>query len=187
VPLDGYTDPSATEKKIIRDGFKNGDAWFNSGDLVREVGWGHIAFVDRLGDTFRWKGENVATTEVEGALDADPSVEQSVVYGVAVSGCDGKAGMAAVTLADGRQFDGQALAERLYETLPPYAVPLFVRIVGAVEATSTFKNRKVDLRDEAFTEIGNDPLYVLRGRAEGFVAAYDGYVADVAAARAPRG
>ena len=187
VPLDGYTDPSATEKKIIRDGFKNGDAWFNSGDLVREVGWGHIAFVDRLGDTFRWKGENVATTEVEGALDADPSVEQSVVYGVAVSGCDGKAGMAAVTLADGRQFDGQALAERLYETLPPYAVPLFVRIVGAVEATSTFKNRKVDLRDEAFPEIGNDPLYVLRGRAEGFVAAYDGYVADVAAAQAPRG
>ena len=187
VPLDGYTDASATEKKIVRDGFTKGDAWFNSGDLVREVGWGHIAFVDRLGDTFRWKGENVATTEVEGALDTHPSVEQSVVYGVEVPGCDGKAGMAAVTLADGETMDGSGLAEHLYQVLPAYAVPLFIRIVGEVEATSTFKNRKVDLRDEGFTDVGRDPLYVLRGRADGYVEAYDDYAADVAAARAPRG
>ncbi len=187
VPLDGYTDESATEKKIVRDGFKSGDAWFNSGDLVREVGWGHIAFVDRLGDTFRWKGENVATTEVEGALDGHSGVEQSVVYGVEVPGCDGRAGMAAVTLAPGAEFDGAGLAEHLYRALPPYAVPLFVRIIGTVEATSTFKNRKVELRDEAFTDVGGDPLYVLLGRADGFVAYYDGYAADVAGARAPRG
>ncbi|NNG96311.1 long-chain-acyl-CoA synthetase [Gordonia araii] len=187
VPLDGYTDAKATEKKIIRDGFKAGDEWFNSGDLVREVGWGHIAFVDRLGDTFRWKGENVATTEVEGALDGHDTVEQSVVYGVEVPGCDGKAGMAAVTLADGAEFDGKGLAEHLYRTLPAYAVPLFIRVIGAVEATSTFKTRKVDLRDEGFTGVGDDPLYVLRGRADGFVDAYDDYAADVAAARAPRG
>lgn len=187
VPLDGYTDSAATEKKIIRDGFKDGDSWFNSGDLVREVGWGHIAFVDRLGDTFRWKGENVATTEVERALGGYDGVEQAVVYGVAVPGTDGKAGMAAVTLAEGAGFDGKGLAEHLYATLPAYAVPLFVRIIGEVEATSTFKNRKVELRDEAYAEVGADPLYVLAGRAGGYVEAYDGYPDDVAAARAPRG
>ncbi|MFT4201684.1 long-chain-acyl-CoA synthetase [Gordonia sp. (in: high G+C Gram-positive bacteria)] len=187
VPLDGYTDSSATEKKIIRDGFAEGDAWFNSGDLVREVGWGHIAFVDRLGDTFRWKGENVATTEVEGAFDDIDGVEQAVVYGVEVPGCDGKAGMAAVQLKDGAGFDGKAVAAHLYEQLPAYAIPLFLRLVPEVEATSTFKNRKVELREQAFTEVGDDPLYVLRGQGEGYVAAYADYAADVAAARAPRG
>lgn len=186
VPLDGYTDSSATEKKIIRDGFKKGDSWFNSGDLVREVGWGHIAFVDRLGDTFRWKGENVATTEVERALDTFDGIEQSVVYGAQVPGCDGKAGMAAVTLSDGAGFDGEKLAKHLYATLPVYAIPLFVRIIGAVEATSTFKNRKVELREEGFTDVGGDPLYVLKGKADGFVTAYDEYAQDVAQARAPR-
>ncbi|GED98308.1 long-chain-acyl-CoA synthetase [Gordonia crocea] len=187
VPLDGYTDPSATEKKIIRDGFKPGDSWFNSGDLVREVGWGHIAFVDRLGDTFRWKGENVATTEVEGAFDGLDGVDQAVVYGVEVPGCDGRAGMAAVTLAEGAEFDGKAVAEHLYRVLPAYAIPLFVRIIGEVEATSTFKTRKVDLRDEGFGDVGGDPLYALRGRSDGYVEAYADYAADVAAARAPRG
>ncbi|HNP58644.1 MAG TPA: long-chain-acyl-CoA synthetase [Gordonia sp. (in: high G+C Gram-positive bacteria)] len=187
VPLDGYTDSAATEKKIIRDGFKDGDSWFNSGDLVREVGWGHIAFVDRLGDTFRWKGENVATTEVERALVGHDGVDEAVVYGVAVPGTDGKAGMAAVTLAEGVAFDGKGLAEHLYSTLPAYAVPLFVRIIGAVEATSTFKNRKVELRDEGYGEVGSDPLYVFAGRSGGYVESYDDYAADVAAARAPRG
>lgn len=90
VPVDGYTDAAETEKKVIRDAFKSGDAYFNSGDLVRQIGFSHITFVDRLGDTFRWKGENVATTEVESAVDTADGVSGAVAFGVEVPGCDGR-------------------------------------------------------------------------------------------------
>ncbi|ALG84134.1 long-chain-acyl-CoA synthetase [Gordonia phthalatica] len=186
VPVDGYTDNSDTEKKIIRDAFKDGDAYFNSGDLVRELGFAHIAFVDRLGDTFRWKGENVATTEVEGAFDGIDSVEQAVAYGVEVPGCDGRAGMVAVQLRPEQDMDPKELADQLYRTLPAYALPLFVRFVPEIETTSTFKNRKVELRNEAYAEVGDDTVWVLSGRNDGYVPFYDGYAADVAAAKAPR-
>ncbi|WP_430331620.1 long-chain-acyl-CoA synthetase [Rhodococcus sp. ACT016] len=183
-PFDGYTDPDASEKKLVRDGFKDGDCWFDTGDLVRSQGFMHVAFVDRLGDTFRWKGENVATTEVEGALSAHPSIDEAVVYGVAVPGTDGKAGMAAVTLHAGHEFDGAQLAQALFGRLPVYAIPLFVRVVDSLETTSTFKSRKVELRDEGYTA-GVDRLYVLAGRADGYVTAYDDYVRDVAEGNAP--
>ena len=185
VPIDGYTDPAETEKKLIRGAFKDGDEWFNSGDLVRDQGFFHIAFVDRLGDTFRWKGENVATTEVEAGLDGYDQISQSVVFGVEVPGTDGKAGMGVVTLRDG-ELDGNKLAAHLYDVLPAYAIPLFVRVVDHLEATSTFKNRKVELRDEGYSETGDDPLYVLKGRSEGYVEYYDGYVDDVANAKVPK-
>ncbi|MFT4124905.1 MAG: long-chain-acyl-CoA synthetase [Gordonia sp. (in: high G+C Gram-positive bacteria)] len=186
VPVDGYTDPSETEKKIIRNGFADGDAWFNSGDLVRDQGFSHIAFVDRLGDTFRWKGENVATTEVEAGLDGFDAISQSVAFGVAVPGTDGKAGMAAVTVRDGEKLDGKALADHLYNVLPTYAVPLFIRVVDQLEATSTFKNRKVELREEGYHDTGDDPLLVLAGPGRGYVDYYESYPEDVAAAKAPR-
>jgi fatty-acyl-CoA synthase len=180
-PFDGYTDPDATEKKVIRDAFKPGDAWFNTGDLVRKQGWNHVSFADRLGDTFRWKGENVATTEVEAALSEHPSVEQAVVFGVPVAGTDGKAGMAAVKLAAGAQFDGAGMAKHLVERLPSYAVPLFLRLIDEVEQTSTFKSRKVDLRDEGYNpDKVADPLFVLAG-TDGYVPYYPNYVAAVAA------
>lgn len=184
-PFDGYTDPDASEKKLVRDGFKNGDCWFDTGDLVRSQGFMHVAFVDRLGDTFRWKGENVATTEVEGALSAHPAIDESVVYGVAVPGTDGKAGMAAVTVHAGHEFDGALLANELFDRLPAYAIPLFVRVVDALETTSTFKSRKVGLREEGYSA-SVDRLYVLAGRADGYVPAYDGYVRHVAEGNAPR-
>ncbi|QCQ90305.1 long-chain-acyl-CoA synthetase [Rhodococcus sp. SGAir0479] len=183
-PFDGYTDADASESKLVRGGFKDGDCWFDTGDLVRSQGFLHVAFVDRLGDTFRWKGENVATTEVEGALGAHPAIEQSVVYGVAVPGADGKAGMAAVTLRDGHDFDGRELAAALYDRLPGYAIPLFLRIVDSLETTSTFKSRKVEMREEGFASTV-DRLYVLSGRSEGYVPAYDGYAAAVVEGTAP--
>lgn len=192
MPFDGYTDESATDKKIIRNAFKDGDEWFNSGDLVRSQGFSHIAFVDRLGDTFRWKGENVATTEVEAAVDSCDQVQQSVVYGVEVPGTDGRAGMAAAVLGDGvTELDGAALARVVSRNLPAYAVPLFVRIVDQLEQTSTFKNRKVELRQEGYENCGGDPLFVYRGGAEGYVTvdtdAAAEFAADVAAGKAPRG
>ncbi|PBD28323.1 long-chain-acyl-CoA synthetase [Pseudomonas aeruginosa] len=100
-PFDGYTDPAKSEAVILRDVFKKGDAWFNTGDLMRDIGFKHTQFVDRLGDTFRWKGENVSTTEVENALGAFDGVEDAVVYGVEIPGTNGRCGMAALRLADG--------------------------------------------------------------------------------------
>ncbi len=110
-PFDGYTDKKASEKKLVRDAFKDGDVWFNTGDLMRSQGFGHAAFTDRLGDTFRWKGENVATTEVEAAVATDPQIEEATVFGVEVEGAGGRAGMAAIQLKEGEEFDGKALAK----------------------------------------------------------------------------
>lgn len=185
-PFDGYTDSAATEAKLVRDGFKDGDCWFDTGDLVRDQRFGHIAFVDRLGDTFRWKGENVATTEVEAAFDGIDAITQAVVYGVDVPGADGKAGMAAVTLDEGAEFDGKLTAKVLFEQLPTYAVPLFIRVVPELEQTSTFKSRKVELRKQGFAPDDRSTLYVLAGRGDGYVPAYEDYAAEVAAGRVPR-
>ncbi len=184
-PFDGYTDAAASEKKLVRNAFKDGDVWFNTGDVMNPQGMGHAAFTDRLGDTFRWKGENVATTEVEAALTADRRIAECAVFGVEVPGTDGRAGMAAVKLRDGAQFDGTALAGTLYRHLPSYAVPLFVRIVKSLETTSTFKSRKVELRNQAYSAEVADPLYVLSGPTEGYVPFYDDYPGEVAAGQRP--
>ena len=184
-PFDGYTDKAASEKKLVRNAFKDGDVWFNTGDLMTPQGLGHAAFADRLGDTFRWKGENVATTEVEGALAADRSVAECTVFGVEVADTGGRAGMAAVKLRDGASFDGRALADTLYDNLPAYAMPLFIRIVESLETTSTFKSRKVELRNQGYGADVADPLYVLNGRAAGYVPFFASYPADVAAGRRP--
>ena len=168
-PFDGYTDKKASEAKLLRDVFKKGDVWFNTGDLVRDQGWRHIQFVDRVGDTFRWKGENVATTEVEGALNGFPGIEQAVVYGVEVPGADGRAGMASLSCAG--EFDGAALARHLRAALPAYAVPLFLRLRAEQETTATFKYRKVELKRAGFDPAQvPEPLYVLLDAQRGYEA-----------------
>lgn len=185
-PFDGYTDKDASEKKLVRNAFKEGDVWFNTGDLMRSQGFGHAAFADRLGDTFRWKGENVATTEVEAAISTDPQVEEATVFGVEVEGAGGRAGMAAVQLKEGEQFDGKALAKAAFDKLPSYAVPLFVRVVEELAHTSTFKSQKVDLRKEGYHGDFEDPVYVLAGRDEGYVEYYDDYPKEVVAGKRPK-
>jgi fatty-acyl-CoA synthase len=186
-PFDGYTDKAATEKKLVRNAFKDGDCWFNTGDVMSPQGMFHAAFVDRLGDTFRWKGENVATTQVEAAVAADEAVEECTVYGVEIPRTGGRAGMAAVKLRDGSEFDGQALARAVYDQLPPYALPLFVRVVESLEHTTTFKSRKVELRNQAYGSDVKDPLYVLAGRDEGYVPYYPEYPEEVAGGKRPKG
>ena len=157
--FDGYSEEAETEKKILRNVFKPGDAWMRTGDLMRRDADGFYAFVDRIGDTFRWKGENVATNEVAATLRASPGVTEAIVYGVSVPGADGRAGMALLTTDD--RFDLEALAGRL-EVLPKYARPLFVRIAKEIEATETFKPKR-----RLYVEEGFDPgrvkdlLYVL--------------------------
>ena len=170
-PFDGYTDEKASQAKLLRNVFKKGDVWFNTGDLVRDQGMRHIQFADRVGDTFRWKGENVATTEVEAALNRFAGVEQACVYGVQVPGTDGRAGMAALTMAAGTMLDGVALAQHLCAQLPAYAVPLFLRLREEQETTSTFKFRKVELKREGFDPAQvSEPLYVLLDRTRGYQA-----------------
>ena len=186
-PFDGYTDQASTEKKLVRNAFREGDCWFNSGDVMSPQGMGHAAFVDRLGDTFRWKGENVATTQVEAALASDNSVEQCTVFGVEIPHTGGRAGMAAIKLRDGAEFDGKSLARAVYEQLPGYALPLFVRVVESIEQTTTFKSRKVELREQAYGSDVKDPLYVLAGRDEGYLPYYDEYPEEVAGGKRPQG
>jgi acyl-CoA synthetase (AMP-forming)/AMP-acid ligase II len=168
-PFDGYTDSRATESKLLRDVFKAGDVWFNTGDLVCNQGMRHIQFADRVGDTFRWKGENVATTEVEAAFNQFEGLDQACVYGVQIPGTDGRAGMAALTLMAPERFDGAVLARHLTARLPAYAVPLFVRLRAQQETTSTFKFRKVELKREGFDlQQIDEPLYVLADRQRGY-------------------
>jgi citronellyl-CoA synthetase len=162
-PFFGYTDKKATEKKIIRNGFEEGDAWYDTGDLLRDIGFGHAQFVDRLGDTFRWKGENVSTTEVEAVVDSFDQVSASSVYGVAIPGTDGRAGMASVIVEKGvGDPDFKGLLDALRKGLPSYAVPLFIRLRAAFETTETLKIRKSERKNEGCDPAKvTDPLYVL--------------------------
>ena len=157
--FEGYSDAAATAKKILRDVFETGDAYVRTGDLMRQDAQGFFYFVDRLGDTFRWKGENVATTEVAAALASCPGVAAANVYGVTVPGCDGKAGMAALETQAG--FDLSELKSHLKARLPDYARPIFLRLVASLAATETFKQKKSELTREGFdpTRVA-DPLYV---------------------------
>ena len=180
--------PEASEKKLVRNAFRDGDVWFNTGDLMRPQGWRHAAFVDRLGDTFRWKGENVATTEVEAAVSADPAVEAVTVFGVRGARHrrarrDGGRGAA----RGRREFDGASLAKTVYEHLPGYAVPLFVRVVDSLEHTSTFKSKKVDLREQGYG-LRRRGSAVRAERSRGrLVPYYDEYPDEVAAGSRPTG
>lgn len=150
-PFDGYTEKKQSERVVFRDVFKKGDAWFNTGDLVRDLGFFHTQFVDRLGDTFRWKGENVSTTEVESILNLFPGISQSVVYGIEVPGCNGRAGMANLILNVAiSSFDLDKLYQYLKKELPPYAIPLFIRISPFAEVTGTFKNKKQPLQADGY-------------------------------------
>jgi fatty-acyl-CoA synthase len=160
--FDGYSSPEATEKKILRNVFKTGDAYFRTGDLMRMDDEDYFYFVDRIGDTFRWKGENVSTNEVAEVLSVCPGVKEANVYGVTVPGQDGRAGMAALVVEPG--FDPAALAERAARELPAYARPVFVRLLPQIEITGTFKHRKVELVKEGFDPAAiSDPLYFLDG------------------------
>ena len=157
--FDGYADASETERKVLRDVFKPGDMWFRTGDLMRTDRYGYYYFVDRIGDTFRWKGENVSTAEVAAAIAAFDGIAEANVYGVAVPGYEGRAGMALIVPLGGAP-DLAALAAHLAASLPDYARPVFVRIGSEIEKTSTFKQRKQGLSEEGFDpdEIG-DALY----------------------------
>ncbi|WP_020406307.1 long-chain-acyl-CoA synthetase [Hahella ganghwensis] len=161
--FEGYTQSEETEKAIIRGAFRQNDAWFNTGDVLREIGCRHLQFVDRMGDTFRWKGENVSTTEVENVLDRYGKISEAIVYGVEIPETNGKAGMATIVAKDPTEtLDMDKLLSYLQNTLPQYAIPVFIRITQSIEKTGTFKYRKVDLKKAGYhlTE-KQDQIHVL--------------------------
>jgi citronellyl-CoA synthetase len=162
-PFDGYTDDDKSESKIVRNVLKEGDAWFNTGDVMRDIGFMHLQFVDRLGDTYRWKGENVSTTEVENIMTDCDHVTEAVAYGVEIPNTNGRAGMASICLdQDHSEFDFSNLHQQLSKEMPAYAVPVFLRIREQMETTGTFKHKKSDLKEESYDlSKVSDPVYVL--------------------------
>jgi fatty-acyl-CoA synthase len=156
--FEGYTNAAETERKILRDVFAKGDAWFRTGDLMKIDDGGFFHFIDRLGDTFRWKGENVATSEVNEAVLECPGVIDAATYGVLVPGADGRAGMAAIVADD--SFDIAGFNDHLSRKLPAYACPVFVRLCAALDSTETFKQKKQDLIRAGFDPRNvADPLF----------------------------
>ncbi len=157
--FEGYTDAAASEKKLLRNVFEIGDCWYRTGDLMRRDEQGFFYFVDRVGDTFRWKGENVSTAEVELAIQKTAGVLAAVVYGVTVPRSDGRAGMAALQV--GPDFSLGVLVSSLDGSLPAYARPVFLRLIEQFEVTGTFKTKKGHLQDEGFDRvIGDDAVYL---------------------------
>jgi len=156
--FEGYSRAEQSGQKVLRDVFERGDAWYRTGDLMRVDESGFYYFVDRIGDTFRWKGENVSTSEVTAAIGAFPGVKEANVYGVRVPGTEGAAGMAA-TISNGN-LDLDALRGHLAAWLPPYARPLFLRVADRLEATATFKHTKTNLQREGFDPAAtSDAIY----------------------------
>ncbi len=183
-PFAGYSDKKKTEEKIIHGAFKKGDLWFNTGDMLRDMGFRHAQFVDRLGDTFRWKGENVATMEVEKALDSFPGIQASAVYGVSMPSGDGKAGMASILPQEGRSIDLKTLTAHLRSSLPKYAVPLFIRFIGDFEMTATHKIKKTRFRKEGYDPaLVKEELYALLPGSDTYVPVEDALYREIMAGK----
>ena len=170
--FEGYTNRAANEAKMVRDVRSRGDVFFNTGDLLREVDVGfafgqrHTQFVDRLGDTFRWRGENCSTNEIAEVLQRFAGIELANVYGVQVPGTEGRAGMAALNLASGHTaetFDWPGLSAHVRSELASYARPVFLRVQPEATTTSTFKLVKSALKEQAYhpEQTDADPVYVL--------------------------
>ncbi|MCP9757835.1 long-chain-acyl-CoA synthetase [Aquitalea sp. S1-19] len=168
--FEGYTSNDATAQKILRDVFAPGDAWWRSGDLLRYDEDGYCWFVDRIGDTFRWKSENVSTTEVAEALSDFAALESVAIYGVQVPGFEGRCGMAAVVMQDGHGFDPVAFYRLVQARLPRYAIPQFVRVCPQADMTTTFKLKKTELMRAGYDPARfDDPLYVCDEAAQAYV------------------
>ena len=189
--FEGYTSAEATEKKIMRDVYEAGDAWFNTGDLMKTVDVGfamglpHYQFVDRVGDTFRWMSENVSTNEVGEVINAHPQIKFSNVYGVEVPNTNGRAGMAALLLEEGEsQLNLDSFSALVNEQLPAYARPLFLRLLPEMDTTGTFKMLKGELREQRFDPAKvSDPLFVLKPGASRYEALSDEFAKQILAGK----
>jgi citronellyl-CoA synthetase len=163
----GYTDKKASKQKVINNAFEEGDQWLYSGDMIRYIGYHHAQFVDRLGDTFRWKGENVSTSEVEDVILSFEEVEHTSAYGVLIPNTEGRAGMASIfSKKNHKDFNFNGFLKVLDENLPKYAIPLFIRFLSELSTTATFKIPKSNMKKDGFNiKKTDDPIYVLLPRS----------------------
>jgi acyl-CoA synthetase (AMP-forming)/AMP-acid ligase II len=177
----GYKDKEKTEKKIMHNVFRKNDTYFNTGDMlkVHENKW--VSFVDRFGDTFRWKGENVSTLEVEAILSSFPAIQNSAVYGAAIPNTEGKAGMAAVTLESTLKFDIDELSQFVVSSLPSYSIPIFIRIMEELEMTSSsYKIIKTTLTKEAYDlSVVKNPIHFWDSSSKKYVPFSDSLYQDL--------
>jgi len=166
-----YTDEEATKKKVFRDVLKKGDMYINTGDLLRDIGFGHVQFVDRLGDTFRWKGENVSTEEVESVINIYEKIDMCSVYGVLIPQAEGRAGMVSVHKKSDDNFDFKGFVNYLKKYLPNYAIPKFIRFIDGFDFTATHKIQKIRFKKEGFNinEV-NDEIFVLLPHGSEYVS-----------------
>lgn len=172
--FEGYTDPDASARKIVHNAIKDGDRWFNTGDLVRQIDVGfalglkHFQFVDRTGDTFRWRAENVSTNEVAEVLNTHPQIHMANVFGVEVPGVEGRAGMVSFSLHGEDVFDFAEFAQLVESELPSYAQPVFVRLQRDMATTGTFKLLKAELREQAYhlDRVDGDEIYFRKPRSQ---------------------
>lgn len=176
--FEGYSNRDESQKKILENVFEPGDRWFRTGDLMRKDELGYFYFVDRMGDTFRWKGENVATSEVAENITGFGGVDDANAYGVSVPGMEGRAGMVALVVED--DFEPKAFYAYVHEHFPDYARPIFLRIQSAIDVTGTFKQRKVELVKQGFDPLGiSDPLFLLDHKAQSYVSLTDTLYDDI--------
>jgi citronellyl-CoA synthetase len=184
-PFDGYTDPEKNKAVIMQDVFVKGDRYFNTGDLMRDIGFRHAQFVDRLGDTFRWKGENVSTTEVENLVSEYSKISEAVVYGVEIPNTNGRAGMAAITPHEGQNLTEQDYSDMLTffkKSMPAYAIPVFLRIQAQMETTGTFKYQKNNLKKQAFDPVQTqEPVLVWLPSTNAYTPVTDEVFANIQA------
>ncbi len=181
--FDGYTNPEATRTKILENVKEDGDRWFNTGDLIKEIdvgfalGFKHYQFVDRTGDTFRWRAENVSTNEVAEVLNQHPQIHMANVYGVSVPGVEGRAGMVAFECDSAADFDMAAFQALVESELPAYAQPVFIRLLQSAKTTMTFKLLKGELREQAYhpDKVNGDPIYVRQPRSAGYTLLDDAF------------
>ncbi|CAL8131301.1 unnamed protein product [Orchesella dallaii] len=170
--FDGYTDPVATEQRILRNAFAQGDKYFRTGDCFTRDKYGYYYFQDRIGDTFRWNSENVATTLVEAVISRITGLRNNTVYGVKVPGTEGSACMAAILDSSDGELDLEALANGMKMSLPKYAMPMFIRVISihkGLDMTGTYKFQKFRLREDGFNIMNiKDPVYIYSSVTESY-------------------
>jgi citronellyl-CoA synthetase len=181
-----YKDKEATEKKVFRDALRKGDMYINTGDLLRDIGFGHVQFVDRLGDTFRWKGENVSTEEVESVINTFEEIDMCSVYGVLIPHTEGRAGMVSVHKKSDKLFDFKGFINYLKKYLPNYAIPKFIRFIEGFDFTATHKIQKVRFKKEGFNlnEV-NDEIFVLLPNSSEYISLTEEIYQDILEGKYP--
>ena len=171
--FEGYSDATESGAKLLRNVFSEGDFWYRTGDLMRRDKAGFYYFVDRLGDAFRWKGENISASQVASVILDCPGVVDAVVFGVELPGYEGRAGMSAISV--GADFELAMLWDHVHRKLPSYACPVLVRRCESIDRTATFKLSAKNFKAEGYQQVADGDLWFDDRASQGYVLCSDAY------------